>query len=817
VSAAASSDFDAEELLAFSTGIDRRRVPEAAARFTLRRARGEREFAEGFGLLHAEFGSIGEIEREETLRAWFGAGSLSPADAPISANYHMILARDGDGRMAGVRDCFVTVDRAGRRVVVLLSHILVIPRARRTGLAALLRTAPAILARQTLHDACGGDDGELMLAAEMEFPEGADRASVVRILAYGQAGFRAVPPAALPYAQPDFRDLDALSAEPVPLPFLAVVRPIGEETRPSLPRARVAAIIEHLQAVHRCHCRPEELVPIRKNALDALAAWPGDDVPLLPLPTRPGELQRLLPLVRPAVQRLYPEPWRWGDPSVAAEEELRAVLAAWNPPAISAGAEPLRPHGGPMPLPPTPAPPLPGEPDGIVLRTAIPGPKSEALRARHGRFQDARTVHVYQDGNASRGNYLVDVDGNALLDLYGHIACVPIGYNHPALLEAQRAGRFDWATGYRPALGIAPPAEWVDVVQALMNVAPRGMSRVYTMTSGSEAVENAVKAAFIKKAAMLRGGKAPSADEAAASMRNSQEIAQGMTFLSFEGGFHGRTHGALSLTRSKPIHKLDIPAFAWPVAPFPALRFPLEEHEAENDAAEAASLAAVETILRDGGGRVAGLIVEPIQGEGGDRQASPEYFRGLSALCREYGAAFVVDEVQTGGGATGRMWAHEAWGLPDPPDIVCFSKKMQIGGFYLKEDFFPEQPYRIFNTFLGDPLRGAQLQLILEVIQRDRLLEHTKITGEFLIDGLRAIQARFPGLCSQARGAGTFAALDFSDGATRDALLAGLRARGVEAGGSGDRTLRFRPALVFGPKHAALALDRIEDALKGMR
>src|SRR4029079_15347418 len=117
------------------------------------------------------------------------------------------------------------------------------------------------------------------------------------------------------------------------------------------------------------------------------------------------------------------------------------------------------------PLPRSVAPAIPGEPERVHVATPIPGPASEALRARHGRHQDARTVHVYQDAKRSLGNYLVDVDGNVILDIYAHIAALPIGYNHPALLAAWRGGRFDWCAGYRPALGIAPPAEWVDVVE----------------------------------------------------------------------------------------------------------------------------------------------------------------------------------------------------------------------------------------------------------------------------------------------------------------------------------------------------------------
>jgi 4-aminobutyrate aminotransferase/(S)-3-amino-2-methylpropionate transaminase len=284
--------------------------------------------------------------------------------------------------------------------------------------------------------------------------------------------------------------------------------------------------------------------------------------------------------------------------------------------------------------------------------------------------------------------------------------------------------------------------------------------------------------------------------------------------ISFEGGFHGRSLGALSATRSKPIHKLDIPAFDWPVVPFPASQFPLAAHAEQNRAAEARSLEAVKAALDAHPDEVAAVIVEPIQGEGGDRHASPAFFQALRRLTAERGVALIIDEVQTGGGGTGAIWAHEAWNLPEPPDMVTFSKKMQLGGFYCREELAPAEPLRIFNTWLGDPLRGAQLEVILEVVERDRLLENTRATGERLLAGLEDLCRRYPGVLSGARGLGTFAAVDFPDGARRDAALAALRNRGLEVGGSGDRALRFRPALVFGPRHAAEALELLESVCR---
>jgi 4-aminobutyrate aminotransferase/(S)-3-amino-2-methylpropionate transaminase len=461
------------------------------------------------------------------------------------------------------------------------------------------------------------------------------------------------------------------------------------------------------------------------------------------------------------------------------------------------------------------APPFPDEPTSAAVRTAIPGPATEALRARHQVRQDARTIHYYQDSRRSRGNYAVDVDGNVLLDLYGHIACVPVGYNHPDLLAAWRDGRFDWAAGFRPALGVCPPPEWVELVEGPLSAcAPVGCPEVLTVTTGAEAVENAIKVAFAWKARRRRGGATFSADDLRLVMSNAQPDTNDRMIVSFEGGFHGRTLGALSATRSKAIHKLDFPAFDWPVVPFPASRFPLAEHAEANAAAEAEVLAHVEALFRREGHRIAGLIIEPIQGEGGDRHASPAFFRSLRALCRAWEVVFIADEVQTGCGATGAFWAHEAWGLDDPPDIVTWSKKFQFGGLHLAAGLLPAEPWRIFNTFLGDPLRAAQFGVIYEVMGRDGLVAHTASVGRYLVARLEGLAQANPGLWSQPRGAGTFAAIDAPDGPTRDRLVHTLRQLGVEAGGSGDRSIRFRPALVLRARHVDEAIDRFEAAAR---
>jgi 4-aminobutyrate aminotransferase/(S)-3-amino-2-methylpropionate transaminase len=741
----------------------------ALQRFQLEEVRRDEAFTIGYDTLDVQFGPVGEIERRDVLGRWFREGSLSRAGSVVQVTYHMSLVWDGDA-LAGVRDDFTAVDRETGRVVAFMSHSLVLPAWRRTGLATLLRALPAAHARVDA-ERLGIAASERSLLAEMEMMEPDRQETRVRLLAYGKAGFRVVPPWHLPYAQPDFRDLAALGVVAQPVPMMILVRQVGEESLTTVDPRRARTLLDHLAAVHAPTVDAAQIGAMHRNVSHRLDPR-GGPITLID----PTEAASLAPLARATLTHLYPSKWLG--------ETMNDDL-------------------------------FPGEPSPASMVTRVPGPRTEELRARHHKHQDARTVHYYQDARRSLGNYAVDVDGNTLLDVYGHIACVPVGYNHPALLEAFRSEKFAWLAGWRPALGVAPPPEWVDLVEGpLMRCAPKGHDRVMTVTTGAEAVENALKAAFAWKMRRRRDGRPWSADDLAAVMKNHQPGVHELKVISFEGAFHGRTLGALSATRSKAIHKLDFPAFDWPVVPFPANRFPLDAHVEENRALEARVLAQIEDVLRAAEGTVAALIVEPIQGEGGDRHASASFFRALRSLLTKYEAAFIVDEVQTALGATGTFWAHEQWHLEEPPDVVTWSKKFQLGGLHLRADFVPTEAYRLFNTFLGDPLRAAQAEVILDVVARDGLIDHTRRTGELLVAGLADLCARYPAVFSQPRGLGTFAAVDVRDAATRDRILDGVRQIGLEAGGSGDRSIRFRPALVFGARHVAEAMERFDHVAK---
>lgn len=347
---------------------------------------------------------------------------------------------------------------------------------------------------------------------------------------------------------------------------------------------------------------------------------------------------------------------------------------------------------------------FPDEPLAPTIRTEIPGPKSKEAIIALDKVFDTRSLNMMANYQNSFGNYIADLDGNVLLDVYAQIASIPIGYSNPALLAAATTPEMASAIINRPALGNFPQHDWAEILETgILKVAPKGLNQVFTAQAGSDANELAYKAAFMWKRRQQRGGPDVdfTAEEISSSMNNQGPGAPNMSIMSFKTAFHGRLFGSLSTTRSKPIHKLDIPAFDWPQASFPALKYPLEDHVEENAREEARCLAEVEELITTFHSPPAAIVVEPIQSEGGDNHASPSFFKGLREITRKHDVLFIVDEVQTGVGATGKFWAHDHWNLQDPPDMVTFSKKAQTAGYYFgNNDLRPNKPYRQFNVSL---------------------------------------------------------------------------------------------------------------------
>uniref|UniRef100_A0A0A9YM18 (S)-3-amino-2-methylpropionate transaminase n=1 Tax=Lygus hesperus TaxID=30085 RepID=A0A0A9YM18_LYGHE len=460
---------------------------------------------------------------------------------------------------------------------------------------------------------------------------------------------------------------------------------------------------------------------------------------------------------------------------------------------------------------------VPGEPEGPSMKTSsVPGPKSQQLIKELEKIQQAGSVALFADYDKSIGNYMVDVDDNVFLDVFSQIASIPVGYNHPGVLKLLSDPHNVKTIANRPALGVMPGADWPEKLKSvLLSVAPPGHNQVTTMMCGSCSNENAYKMMFMNYMKKKRGGDDFTKEEMDSCMINMPPGAPKLSILSFKGAFHGRTLGVLSTTHSKAIHKLDVPAFDWPIANFPQYKYPLEEFKRENQQEDEKCLAEVEELIVKYSkiAPVAGITIEPIQSEGGDNEASPEFFQKLQKITKKHGCGYLIDEVQTGCGSTGKMWCHEHFNLESPPDIVTFSKKMQLGGFYHSSDFMVKGAYRIFNTWLGDPGKIVILQGVVEAIKKDNLLKQVQDTGKVLRSGLDSLEKKYPQHINSIRGRGTFLAFNAPNPGQRDKIVGNMKQEGVIIAGCGDLAVRLRPALVFQPHHAEIFLGKLEKVL----
>jgi L-lysine 6-transaminase len=433
--------------------------------------------------------------------------------------------------------------------------------------------------------------------------------------------------------------------------------------------------------------------------------------------------------------------------------------------------------------------------------------RDDDVRARLARHVLTDGFHLTLDLALSRGSWITDAEtGERYLDLYSFYASAPLGINPPGITDdPQFMALLNEAAVNKPTnpdIYTADYAEFVDVFARVLG--DPALPHLFFIEGGALAVENALKCAFDWKSRHNEAAGRP------------PEL--GTKVLHLTRAFHGRSGYTLSLTNTDPVKTERFPAFDWPRIEVPAVRFPLGEYLAETEAAEQRALRQAQAAFRDHPDDIACFIAEPIQSEGGDNHMRPEFLQAMQRLCRENDALFVLDEVQTGVGATGTAWAYQQLGLE--PDIVAFGKKVQLGGIMAgrRVDEVTDNVFqvssRINSTWGGGLVDMVRSRRLLEIIERDGVFGQAAATGGWLLAELEELAARFPGQVSNVRGRGLMCAFDLPGTAQRDRLLAILRERErVLLLPAGTRSIRFRPALTISEDELAVGRKAIERSL----
>ncbi len=416
--------------------------------------------------------------------------------------------------------------------------------------------------------------------------------------------------------------------------------------------------------------------------------------------------------------------------------------------------------------------------------------------------------HILVDGfklvfdvQNSRGSRFIDAaTGREFIDLYSFYASQPIGFNHPRFDRPDVQADLLAAAKIKVANSDVYTVQYATFIQTFARVMGlKPLERYFFIEGGALAVENALKAAMDWK---VRKNLATGRGE------------RGTEIIHFQGAFHGRSGYTMSLTNTDPKKVAYFAKFPWPRISAPRLNFSLPEPERLADVIEKEQRA--EKQLRDvfaqKAADIAAIILEPIQGEGGDNHFRPEFFELLRRLCDENDALLIFDEVQSGMGITGKNWCCEHFGVL--PDLLVFGKKVQVCGVMagprldeVKDNCF-RLPGRINSTWGGNFTDYVRSTHYLRIIEEEKLVDNAREQGGFFLEGLQDLARRHPALTAP-RGRGLMLAFDLPDTARRDAFWKGCYELGLLVIRCGERSIRLRPVL-------DVKEDIIEDSLRIM-
>ncbi len=423
-----------------------------------------------------------------------------------------------------------------------------------------------------------------------------------------------------------------------------------------------------------------------------------------------------------------------------------------------------------------------------------------------GRHMLADGFEIVLDLRKSHGVWLHDaLSGRDFLDFFTHFSSYPIGYHHPKLWTPEFREAILESAMMKPANSDLYTTDMAEFVETFSRTVPDAFKQhLFFIEGGALAVENALKTAMDWKVRK--------------NMAAGKGSDKGKQIIHLRHAFHGRSGYTLSLTNTADPRKTQYFAkFDWPRVGNPKLSFPVtDEVLREVEAAEQETLAEIKAALAANPDDIAGLIIEPIQGEGGDNHFRPEFFRALRQLADEAEFLLIYDEVQTGFGMTGTWWCFEQLGVA--PDVFAFGKKTQVCGIAATSrideiDSVFKVSSRINSTWGGNLVDMVRCRRIVEIIEEDDLLANVRKVGTQLVDGLKHIAQGTSGAVTNVRGRGLFIAFDLETPEARDKALAAMRKAELMALPCGARSIRFRPALILSPEEAQQGLERVRTGL----
>jgi L-lysine 6-transaminase len=444
--------------------------------------------------------------------------------------------------------------------------------------------------------------------------------------------------------------------------------------------------------------------------------------------------------------------------------------------------------------------------------------KASEVHAQIAKHLPAGSEPIVVDIEKSQGAYIHDaLTGKDYIDFFTYFASAPIGHNHPKMHDSAFIEKLLSVAITKPSSSDFYTTYMAEFVETFARLAmPKDMKHLFLISGGALAVENALKVAFDWK---VRKNFARVAKPVSNGHHLHRIDGLGTKVIHFREAFHGRSGYTVSMTNTDDERKyLYFPKFEWPRIHNPKLRFPVtDEVLADVKVQEQIAIAQIEAAVLQFPGDIAALILEPIQGEGGDNHFRPEFFAELRRLADKHEFLFIVDEIQSGMGITGKMWSIEHMGVK--PDIIVFGKKSQVCGIIagprideVSGNVFEEES-RINSTWGGDLTDMVRSARYLEIMHEEKLLEHTAKMGERLMTGLQSIAENSKGFVSNVRGRGMMVAFDVPDQEARNTLIDKTKDNGMYALKSGARSMRFRGMLDVPADVIDKALEIVEKSL----